>query len=138
MSGRSGRPRARAGESVRLELTKSQVDHVIWTATRGGRLATVLARLDRIHDSLTSNREWIEGRRLSNSLLNGLLLLAAFPRDASSVGNADIAREVNLNASTCHRYLATLYAVGLIDRDARTRKYRLARQAPSRDPDGLG
>ena len=41
------------------------------------------------------------------------------------LGIADLAREVDLNKSTVHRYVATLAALGFLQQDVETRKYRL-------------
>ncbi len=64
---------------------------------------------------------------LSSSLLCGLLVLAAFPADGSSVGNAEVARTMGMNPSTAHRYITTLVVAGLLEKDPGTRRYRLAR-----------
>ena len=52
-------------------------------------------------------------------------MLAVFPVDGSYLGNADLARMLGMNQSTTHRYLSTLVAVGLVERDPATRRYRL-------------
>ncbi len=64
---------------------------------------------------------------LSSSLLSGLLVLAAFPADGSSLGNAEVARMMGMNPSTAHRYITTLVVAGLLERDPGTRRYRLSR-----------
>ncbi len=64
---------------------------------------------------------------VSSSLVAGLLVLAAFPRDGSLVGNAELARALGMNSTTCHRYIGTLLVAGLVERDPAARKYRLAR-----------
>ncbi len=76
----------------------------------------VAAGLERMHDP-----------RLSHSLLAGLLMLASFPADGSYLANAELARSLGMNPSTAHRYVSTLVAVGLLEQDADTRRYRLAR-----------
>ncbi len=55
----------------------------------------------------------------------GVLLLAAFPSDGGYIGNSDLARALDLSASTTHRYVTTLVALGLVERDPATRKYRI-------------
>jgi DNA-binding IclR family transcriptional regulator len=52
-------------------------------------------------------------------------MLASFPSDGSYLGNAEIARMLEMNPSTTHRYVSTLVAVGLLERDPATRRYRL-------------
>ncbi len=68
----------------------------------------------------------MEDRRLSRSLLSGLLVLSCFPPDGGYMGIAELARVLGMNTSTTHRYVTTLLAVGLLERDAATRRYRLA------------
>jgi DNA-binding IclR family transcriptional regulator len=68
----------------------------------------------------------LENARLSRSLLAGLLMLASFPSDRSYVGIAELARMLDMSPSTTHRYVTTLLAAGLLERDPRTRQYRLA------------
>ncbi|MHB8241062.1 MAG: helix-turn-helix domain-containing protein [Solirubrobacteraceae bacterium] len=65
-------------------------------------------------------------KNLSSSLLLGLLVLVAFPPDGTLIGNAEVARALGMNPSTAHRYISTLVAVGLLERDPDTRTYRLA------------
>jgi len=52
--------------------------------------------------------------------------VASLPDDGSYLGNAQLARMLDMNVSTVHRYLQTLVAVGLVERDPSTRRYRLA------------
>jgi len=68
----------------------------------------------------------LDDRRLSRSLLSGLLVLSCFPSDGGSLGIAELARRLDMNTSTTHRYVTTLLAVGLLERDSSTRRYRLA------------
>lgn len=64
--------------------------------------------------------------RLSHSLLAGLFVLAGVPGDGSYIGIVEIARRLEMNTSTTHRYVTTLLTAGLIERNPHTRKYRLA------------
>ncbi len=70
----------------------------------------------------------MEDRRLSRSLLSGLLVLSCFSPDGDYLGIAELARMLDMNTSTTHRYVTTLLAVGLLERDPATRRYRLASQ----------
>ena len=65
-------------------------------------------------------------RSLSRSLIAGLLVLASFPSDGDEIGIVELARSLELNQSTAHRYVTTLAAVGLLARNPLTRRYRLA------------
>jgi hypothetical protein len=137
---RPARPRPRAvpsqaadgRESVSIELSKAQVDQVVRSAGQGGTMSVLLSALKDPGWSLSvDSDEWaypaqMEDRRLSRSLLSGLLVLSCFPSDGGYLGIAELARMLAMNTSTTHRYVTTLLAVGLLERDAATRRYRLA------------
>lgn len=121
-------------ERIRIELSKSQVDQVIRAAGQGGTMSVLLSALKdpRWKLSLDSD-EWgypaqMDDRRLSRSLLSGLLVLSCFPPDGGYLGIAELARTLDMNTSTTHRYVTTLLAVGLLERDPATRRYRIAPQ----------
>ncbi len=117
-----------------IELTKGQVDHVIRAAGQGGTMSVLLSALKDPKWTLSlSSEEWaypsqMDDRRLSRSLLSGLLVLSCFPSDGDYLGIAELARMLDMNTSTTHRYVTTLLAVGLLERDPATRRYRIAPQ----------
>ncbi len=139
---RTGRPAKRSvrkgdageGETVLIELTKGQVDHVIRAAGQGGTMSVLLSALKDPKWTLSlGGDEWsypaqMDDRRLSRSLLSGLLVLSCFPYDGGYLGIAELARMLDMNTSTTHRYVTTLLAVGLLERDPSTRRYRIAPQ----------
>jgi hypothetical protein len=112
-------------EKVVVELSPAQVDRVIRSAADGGSMSLLLSGLRDIREVLAREPSQLEDNRLSRSLLAGLLMLASFPTDGSYLGNAEIARLLDMNPSTTHRYVSTLVAVGLLERDPATRRYRL-------------
>jgi hypothetical protein len=118
--------------AVAIELSKAQVDKVIRAAGHGGATSVLLSVLKEPSWALElDSGEWVqseqlEDRRLSRSLLAGLLILSSFPADGAYLGIAQLARMLNMNTSTTHRYVTTLLAVGLLERDSSTRRYRLA------------
>jgi len=66
------------------------------------------------------------GRRAhSQSLERGLAILSSFTSVRPLLGVSELAREVGLNRSTTHRYIATLAALGYLQQDTLTKKYRL-------------
>ena len=66
------------------------------------------------------------GRRsYSQSLERGLAILSSFTSVRPLLGVSELAREVGLNRSTTHRYIATLATLGYLQQDALTKKYRL-------------
>jgi len=88
-------------------------------------MSVLLSGLKDVRAVLAQEPRQLEDSRLSRSLLAGLLMLASFPTDGSYLGNAEIARMLDMNPSTTHRYVSTLVAVGLLERDPSTRRYRL-------------
>jgi IclR-like helix-turn-helix domain-containing protein len=121
-------------ETVLIELSKAQVDQVVRTAGQGGAMSVLLSSLRDPKWSLgLESEDWaypaqMEDRRLSRSLLSGLLVLSCFPPDGGYLGIAELARMLDMNTSTTHRYVTTLLAVGLLERDPATRRYRVAAQ----------
>jgi IclR family transcriptional regulator, pca regulon regulatory protein len=61
----------------------------------------------------------------SQSLERGLAVLCAFTPERPALGVNELARELVLTRSTAHRYVATLAALGFLQQDDETRKYRL-------------
>ena len=61
----------------------------------------------------------------SQSLERGLAILSSFQSAQPLLGVSDLSRVVGLSRSTTHRYVATLAALGYLQQDADTRKYRL-------------
>lgn len=117
--------RADGSEKILIELSRAQVDRIVRNAAEGGSMSVLLSGLKDIRAVLASEPRQLDDSRLSRSLLAGLLMLASFPSDGSYVGNAEIARLLGMNPSTTHRYVSTLVAVGLLERDPSTRRYRL-------------
>jgi Fic family protein len=107
---------------VAIKLSSSQIDQVIRAASRSAGAASLVTNF---HESSTIHIAGVarNNPRLSGSLLTGLAVLGLFPRDGSELSNADVARGLNIGASTAGRYLATLLAAGLVQRDPNTRRY---------------
>ncbi len=127
-SSSSSRRRAAREEAVMLTLSPAQIEQVLRAVTSGGRPAVggVLTE-----EQLSSAREQryralLGDRRLSRSLVAGLLVLTCFPAGGGELGIADLARRLDMRTSTIHRYVSTLLAAGLLERDPASRQYRLA------------
>ena len=75
--------------------------------------------------------------RLSRSLLRGLSLLTCFGHDGAARGIVELAHDAGMSPSTAHRYASTLVELGLLERDPKTRKYRLP-GSPEPGPAGCG
>jgi IclR family pca regulon transcriptional regulator len=61
----------------------------------------------------------------SQSLERGLAILSSFSSTRPLLGVSELSREVGLSRSTTHRYVATLTALGYLQQDPATRRYRL-------------
>jgi IclR family pca regulon transcriptional regulator len=61
----------------------------------------------------------------SQSLERGLAILSAFGSGRPLLGVSELGRDIGLSRSTTHRYVATLAALGYLQQDAGTKKYRL-------------
>lgn len=111
---------------VYVRLSSEQVAQIIQRA--GGVRDIMLALHDRdiavAITNLLQDSEEITGGTYSRSLLLGLSILATFAQGNRERGVVDIAEETGLTTSTTHRYLTTLHAAGLLERNPTTRKYR--------------
>lgn len=61
----------------------------------------------------------------SQSLERGLAILSAFKSGRPLLGVSELGRDIGLSRSTTHRYVATLAALGYLEQDPPTKKYRL-------------
>jgi IclR family transcriptional regulator, pca regulon regulatory protein len=61
----------------------------------------------------------------SQSLERGLSILSSFKSARPLLGVSELAREIGLSRSTTHRYVSTLAALGYLEQDELTRRYRL-------------
>jgi hypothetical protein len=68
----------------------------------------------------------LDDPQYSRSFLRGLLVLGAFPPDGSEREVTSVAAELEVPAGTTHRYIGTWLAVGLLDQDPTSRRYKRA------------
>jgi predicted transcriptional regulator len=117
---------------VFLKLSKAQVDQVVRSAGQGGTMTALLSALKdaewalAVEPSEGAHAAQMDDKRLSRSLLLGLLVLSCFSSERGHLGIAELARMLNMSTSTTHRYVATLLAAGLLVQDPVTRQYGLA------------
>jgi IclR-like helix-turn-helix domain-containing protein len=108
---------------VSLGLSAEQVASVIAAARAAGtESANLLAGLAAPGELTVS--ALLDDRTVSRSLLFGLVVLISFPADGSDRGIKEVAAELDLPTSTTHRYAHTLLAIGLLEQDRRSRRYR--------------
>lgn len=115
------------GEALAIELSRAQVDQVLRAASGRRSMSALFSGLLASPERLAETLAEFDDKRLSRSLLAGLLVLAAFPDDGGHLGIGEVARLLGMNPSTAHRYITTLVEVGMLERDPGTRRYRLPR-----------
>jgi DNA-binding MarR family transcriptional regulator len=115
------------GEVPSIELSRAQVDQVLRAASGRRSMSALFSGLLASPERLAATLSEFDDKRLSRSLLAGLLVLAAFPDDGGHLGIGEVARMLGMNPSTAHRYITTLVEVGMLERDPGTRRYRLPR-----------
>jgi hypothetical protein len=121
----SARARAPRPDAVSIELSQPQLARILRDVPGSGAFSLALVGPADLRAARARAQPLLEDSRLSRSLTLGVLLLAAFPSDGSYISNSTLAHTLDLTASTTHRYVSTLLALGLIEQDAATRKYRL-------------
>jgi len=112
--------------NITIELTETQIDQVVRGASKRDFASKLVQGLADSHAPQASYKALAESPRLSRSLLLGLLVLACFPLDGSTQAVTEVAARLGMSASTTHRYMTTLLAVGLLEQDPGSRRYRVA------------
>lgn len=118
-------------DEISITLSRSQVNQVLRQSGREQGVAGALSGLTD-HDRLAEAYRSIDhdGPQLSRSLLIGLLVFNCFPEDGRTLGINELAGILGLGTSTAFRYIATLVAAGLLERDPKTRRYYRASAEP--------
>ncbi len=122
------RPRPVDDLSVSISLAQGQIDEISRQMIRRGTIPGWLDGFEHQDDAIAqlANGPLMEDRRLSRSVLIGLLILACFAPPGTERRLIDVAHMLNLPASSIHRYVRTLVAVGLLEQAPGTREYRLS------------
>jgi IclR helix-turn-helix domain len=115
-------------ESVSINLAQEQIDEIARQMIRQGSMPWWTDGFEQRDDTIAqvASGPLLEDRRLSRSVLIGLLILACFIPAGTERRLTDVAHMLNLPASSIHRYVRTLVAVGLLEQALITREYRLA------------
>jgi DNA-binding MarR family transcriptional regulator len=109
---------------VSIALTDAQVARVLREASGRARLASLLPEMGVLDVVFEIVLPLLEDEAYSRSVLRVLLVINALPVDGGERALTDIARELGLSPGTAHRYLHTLTAVGLLEQNPRSRRYR--------------
>jgi DNA-binding MarR family transcriptional regulator len=107
-----------------IALTDRQVAQVLREASHRARLASLLTQVDQLDELSSVALSLLDDSNLSRSTLRALLVLDALPADGGERELTDIARQLDVSASTTHRYIHTWMALGLVEQDPRSRRYR--------------
>lgn len=119
-----------AARDVRITLTDAQIAWVVYEAAGDDSLTALFTELNdpqQLQQLQSAVLLSVDGNTHSQSLIRGLLILCAFPMDGQERELTDVARELAISPSTTHRYAKTLMAIGLLEQDPSSRKYRRAR-----------
>jgi DNA-binding MarR family transcriptional regulator len=116
---------------IAIKLTIDQIAQVVQESADAGPLERILAGLD----SMEEFRHVLiglldQGHKYSRSALRSLLVLSALPLDGTERELTEIADATGLATSSLHRYLKTWKAVGIVEQDPQSRRYRRRRSLP--------
>ncbi len=101
-------------------LLLAALDHAYQPAEKsGGGRPSPLQKATR-----AALKEALEDPQLSQSLLRGLAILAAYGPERPWRAIIDLSGQLGMSPSTTHRYVKTLRAVGLLEQNPSTREYR--------------
>lgn len=120
---------------VTITLSESQVARVVQEACAGAPINEWLTNVgDAAPPQVSSGRGQNDHSRV---LLTAIRVLIAFPLDGTERELADVARELNIPKSTVHRHATTWIAVGALEQNPRSRRYRrtLAHNTTGTDDD---
>jgi hypothetical protein len=113
------------GRQVTIALTEGQVARVLREASGEAGLAPAFSSALGDPGTLAKTvLPFLADQGYSRSVLRALLVLASFPADGSERELSAVAHQLALSPSTTHRYLRTWTAVGLLERDPNSRRYR--------------
>ena len=109
-----------------IALTEDQVAEVVRDVAGEG-LVRSLAGLNDFEELQRVAVPLFADESASKETVRALLVLVAFPADGSGVELASVAARVGLSPGATHRYAYSLRAVGLLEQDPLTRRYRRTR-----------
>lgn len=119
---------------VTITLSESQVARVVHEARAG---APINEWLSNVGDAALPQLSPGPGHTThSRVLLTAIRVLIAFPLDGTERELADVARELKIPKSTVHRHATTWIAVGTLEQNPRSRRYRRTLAHNTTGPDG--
>lgn len=116
---------------IAITLTVDQIAQVVQESADAGPLERILAGLDSMEEFRGVLIGLLDqGHKYSRSALRSLLVLSALPLDGTERELTEIADATGLATSSLHRYLKTWKAVGIVEQDPQSRRYRRRRSLP--------
>lgn len=112
---------------VCIRLSRTQVNEVVRAAGPTSAILGLLQDLGADRRIPIVDEPTMSDRRLSRSVLAGLLVLACFTTESTERKVKDVATQLGMSPSTAHRFIKTLEAAGLLEQNPDTRAYRLVR-----------
>jgi hypothetical protein len=109
---------------VTIALTDAQVARIALNAAGGARSAGSLSGLGGVDELRQAMLPLLDEQSYSHSTFRAVIVLAAFSGDGSEREVTDVAREIGLAEGTTHRYARTWTALGVLEHNADSRRYR--------------
>ncbi len=109
---------------ISITLTGNQVARVVRDASGRAGMTALLSgpsSLQELHGILLP---LLSDNRVSRSTVRALLVLSAFPSDGTYREVTEVPKQLGLSQSTTHRYVRTWVALGLLEQDPGSRRYR--------------
>jgi hypothetical protein len=112
--------------AVRIALSEAQVARIVREASGRAGLVSLLSGVGELQELRRVLLALLGDGRYSHSTIRALLVLAAFPADGGERELTDITKEIGFSSATTYRYVSTWMALGLLEQDPRSRRYRRA------------
>jgi hypothetical protein len=120
---------------VRIALTDAQIARVVLEASGGAQLAGSMSGIGSLEELRRAMLPLLDDLSYSHATFRAAIVLAAFPADGSERELTDVARAIGLSPGTTHRYARTWTALGMLEQNSDSRRYRRAyTQRGSREP----
>jgi hypothetical protein len=113
-----------SGRRVAVTLTDAQVAQIVLEAAGDTELAGSMSGLSSLEELRQVVLPFIDDETYSHAIFRGVMVLAAFPADGGERELTDVARTVGVAPSTAHRYVRSWIALGLLEQNPRSRRYR--------------
>jgi hypothetical protein len=111
---------------ITITLTDAQITRVVRKASASTGVTALLVGLNDPRKLRGAVLPLLDEQGYSRATLRALLVLAAFSADGTARELTSVAKQLELSPSATHRYAVTWMALGLLEQDPRSRRYRHA------------